>query len=51
MPMESVYGSKIGVYTGSMTDDYKHLVTKDVDHLSKHTATGVSADIIANRLS
>ena len=51
MAMESVYGSKTGVYTGSMSDDYKHLVTKDVDDLPKYTATGVSLNMIANRLS
>ena len=51
MTMESVYGSKTGVYTGSMSDDYKHLVTKDVDDLPKYTATGVSLNMIANRLS
>ena len=51
MSMESVYGSKTGVYTGSMADDYKHLVTKDVDDLPKHCATGVSANMMANRLS
>ena len=49
--MESVFGSKTGVYTGSMADDYKHLVTKDVDDLPKRTATGVSVDMMANRLS
>ena len=50
MPMESVYGSKPGVYTGSMADDYRHLVMEDVDDLPKHTATGVSANMMANRL-
>ena len=49
--MESVYGSKTGVYSGSMADDYKHLVTKDVDDLPKYAATGVSVNMIANRLS
>ena len=34
-----------------MADGYKHLVTKDVNHLSKHTATGASVDMMANRLS
>ena len=49
--MESVYGSKTGVYTGSMADDYQHLVTKDADDLPKYAATGMAANMIANRLS
>ncbi len=32
-----------------MADDYNHLVTKDVDDL--YAATGVSVNMIANRLS
>ncbi|KAL8786450.1 MAG: hypothetical protein Q9213_002766 [Squamulea squamosa] len=51
IPMESVYGSKTGVYSGSMTDDYKSLITKDVDDMPKYTATGVSMNMVANRLS
>jgi acyl transferase domain-containing protein len=49
--MEKVSGSKTGVYSGSMTDDYKHIITKDVDNLPKYTATGVTSNMIANRLS
>lgn len=51
IPMESVYGSKTGVYSGSMTDDYKSLITKDVEEIPKYSATGVSMNMIANRLS
>ena len=49
--MESVYGSRTGVYSGSMADDYKHLVTKDADDLPKYAATGMAVNMIANRLS
>ena len=45
------YGSKIGVYSGSMADDYQHLVTKDADDLPKYAATGMAVNLIANRLS
>ncbi|KAL9059556.1 MAG: hypothetical protein Q9206_001431, partial [Seirophora lacunosa] len=36
---------------GSMTDDYKSIITKDVDEMPKYTATGVSMNMVANRLS
>ena len=49
--MDSVYGSKTGVYSGSMTDDYKTLITKDVEDMPRYTATGVSMNMVANRLS
>jgi len=49
--MDSVYGSKTGVYSGSMTDDYKTLITKDADDMPRYTATGVSMNMVANRLS
>jgi acyl transferase domain-containing protein len=49
--MEQVNGSKTGVYSGSMTDDYKHIVLKDVDNLPKYAATGVTTNMIANRIS
>ena len=51
IPMENVYGSRTGVYSGSMADDYKHVITKDVDDVPKYTATGVSVNMTANRLS
>lgn len=49
--MESDYGSKTGVYSGSMDDDYKLLVTKGADYLPKYAATGMAVDMIANCLS
>ncbi|KAL9073303.1 MAG: hypothetical protein Q9157_004798 [Trypethelium eluteriae] len=51
IPMERVNGTKTGVYSGSMADDYKHLVTGDVDALPQYAATGVSANMISNRIS
>lgn len=49
--MESAYGSNTGIYSGSMTDDYKSIITKSVDEMPKYTATGVSMNMVANRLS
>ena len=51
IPMESVYGSKTGVYSGSMADDYRLLATKDIDDIPKYAATGMAVSMIANRLS
>lgn len=49
--MESIYGSKTGICSRLIADDYSHLVTKDEDDLPMHTATGLSANIMVNRLS
>ncbi|KAI1820011.1 BcPKS1, polyketide synthase [Xylaria intraflava] len=51
IPMEHVYGSKTGVYTGSMSDDYKHIVFKDPEDVPKYGATGLTMNMIANRIS
>lgn len=51
IPMEKVHGSKTGVYSGSMANDYTHVVTKDVEDMPKSAATGVSMNMVANRLS
>ncbi|KAG8158021.1 hypothetical protein KVR01_012293 [Diaporthe batatas] len=44
-------GSKTGVYTGSMADDYQLIMLKDIDNIPKHAVTGVAQCMIANRLS
>ena len=49
--MEDVYGTRVGVFSGSMADDYKHIVSKDVDVAPKYAATGTSFNMIANRIS
>lgn len=49
--MEKISGSKTGVYTGSMADDYQHVVLKDIDNIPRHAATGVAQCMTANRLS
>ena len=49
--MEHAYASKTGVYTGSMADDYKFIISKDIDDMPKYAATGTGAAMLANRLS
>jgi acyl transferase domain-containing protein len=49
--MKQVYGSKTGVYTGSMSDDYQQILARDIDDLPKYTASGVARAMLANRLS
>lgn len=49
--MEQVYGSKTGVYSGSMSDDYQQILGRDIDDLPKYTASGVARTMLANRLS
>ena len=52
IPMEKVSGSKTGVYTGSMGDDYKLLSSaRDLEDVPIYSATGSAASMLANRLS
>ena len=51
IPMEHAYGSRTGVYSGTMADDYKYIAGKDVDNLPKYTATGTTTSMNATRLS
>lgn len=49
--MEKVNGSKTGVYTGSMTDDYKQIMSRDLEDVPKYATTGGPINMIANRVS
>lgn len=49
--MEKSFGSKTGVYAGSMGNDYQAISMKDEEDLPSYAATGVSASMLANRLS
>ncbi|KAF2156538.1 ketoacyl-synt-domain-containing protein [Myriangium duriaei CBS 260.36] len=51
IPMHSVAGSRTCVFTGSFTDDYKLLYTKDIDEGAPYAATGTAASFNSNRLS
>lgn len=49
--MEQAYGTRTAVYSGSMADDYKHLIIHDAENMPKYAATGVCMNMVANRLS
>ena len=49
--MESANGSKTAVYSGCMTDDYRHLVCHDAESIPKYAAVGSTMSMLANRLS
>ncbi|KAF2492668.1 hypothetical protein BU16DRAFT_620023 [Lophium mytilinum] len=51
LPLESVAGSKTGVYIGCFSDDHRILTLKDPERLSKYAGTGTEFSILANRLS
>lgn len=49
--MEKANGTKTGVYTGCMTDDYKQITSHDIDHAPKYAVLGTTMSMLANRLS
>lgn len=51
IPMEKAAGSKTGVYTGTMADDYKFSSTSDLEDLAKYSTTGLATSMLANRVS
>ncbi|PLB52311.1 polyketide synthase [Aspergillus steynii IBT 23096] len=51
IPMEKANGTKTAVYSGCMTNDYTHMVTRDPENIPKHASIGTTASMVANRLS
>ncbi|KAF1967921.1 ketoacyl-synt-domain-containing protein [Bimuria novae-zelandiae CBS 107.79] len=51
IPLDTLRGSKTGVYVGTMCDDHKHQILKDVDKIPTYAATGSSSAVLANRIS
>ncbi|KAI0474037.1 hypothetical protein GGR56DRAFT_696770 [Xylariaceae sp. FL0804] len=49
--LERVSGSKTGVFIGTSNHDYEHMLWKDPESLPLYHAVGVSASIMANRIS
>ena len=49
--LKQASGSKTGVYSGSMADDYKQLLFKDPENMPKYTITGTANNFLSNRLS
>ncbi|KNG88668.1 polyketide synthase [Aspergillus nomiae NRRL 13137] len=51
IPIEKASGTKTGVYTGCMTDDYKRITSHDLDLTPKYAVLGTTMSMLANRLS
>ncbi|KAL9130123.1 MAG: hypothetical protein Q9217_001597 [Psora testacea] len=49
--LDQVSGSDTGCYVGNFGNDYLSMQTKDPDYLSRFSATGMGATILANRIS
>lgn len=49
--MEDLQGSNTAVYSGLMTGDYEHLMTRDEDSMSTYHVTGTSRALMSNRIS
>ena len=49
--MQEVSGGNIGCYVGKFTYDYLTIQNKDPEYLHRHSATGMSTTILANRVS
>lgn len=51
IPIDSLPGSDTAVYSGSMTNDYELLSTRDIYDMPHNSATGNGRTMLANRLS
>ncbi|KAJ5672272.1 hypothetical protein N7507_001399 [Penicillium longicatenatum] len=51
IPMERVFNSKTSVHTGSFGDDYKAFSTRDPQFGGQYSASSVSPNMLANRIS
>ncbi|KAB8278611.1 hypothetical protein BDV30DRAFT_233574 [Aspergillus minisclerotigenes] len=51
LPMEKVVHSRTSVHTGSFGDDYKGFSTRDPQFCGQYSASSVSPNMIANRIS
>ncbi|WP_158852080.1 type I polyketide synthase [Saccharothrix deserti] len=51
IPADSVAGTKVGVFVGISTNDYRQLMVRDHVEPGAYTGTGTSASIAAGRIS
>ncbi|KAI1378904.1 hypothetical protein F4677DRAFT_412357 [Hypoxylon crocopeplum] len=51
IPAERLRGSRCGVFTASMSDDYTRMIAQDPDNIPRMAMTGTFASIIPNRVS
>jgi acyl transferase domain-containing protein len=50
-PLDSLAGTRTGVFMGQFTSDYKESVFRDADAMPAYSATGLSKTSLANRIS
>ncbi|KAI1459907.1 hypothetical protein F4805DRAFT_35615 [Annulohypoxylon moriforme] len=51
IPAEQLRGTRCGVFSASMTDDYKRMIAQDPDNVPRMAVTGTFASILPNRVS
>lgn len=51
IPIETLRGSRTGVFAGSMSDDFTRLMAKDPDTMPRTAITGTSPSLLANKVS
>ncbi|KAK1992892.1 beta-ketoacyl synthase domain-containing protein [Colletotrichum falcatum] len=51
IPLDTVAGSRTGVYVGCFTADYNEHISKDLDIPNKYSALGTVASMLSNRVS
>jgi hybrid polyketide synthase/nonribosomal peptide synthetase ACE1 len=49
--METLQGSKTGVFVGVMTEDYSSIIGRDIGNIPTYLASGTARSILSNRLS
>ena len=50
-PLDSLAGTRTGVFMGHFTGDYKELVLRDADAMPPYATTGLNKTSLANRIS
>ncbi|KAK6533658.1 hypothetical protein TWF694_002591 [Orbilia ellipsospora] len=51
LPLEHISGSKTSVHVGCLSQDYRMINTRDLEHTAKYAATGQDMSILSGRLS
>lgn len=51
LPLETLQGSRTGVYVGIMSADYTELLGRDIDSAPTYFASGTARSILSNRIS
>ena len=51
LTLDACAGANIGCYVGSFSLDYLASQTRDLEHLSRFSATGLGTTILSNRVS